>query len=383
MVSRSRRNGCETAYAVFVPGRTSDVAHELRLVIRRAATRPDQLAGQLPVLSGFARVQAASERGEEAQLHAVLYDLIPEYANRLPKGPNGLAIRELLMWRDEHGQPQTLDTRYRKAAEHIVCSTTDFGRRREKGLLNECAQYFIQFDHKDRAERPEADSTVLEPPLVQTSAEAITEDAALPIAPEDPSVGLASISAHLDYHRLADEMRSAKRIEILNTWIPELNFFEPTLIQALADGAHVRVLMLHPDSPAAPMRSAGLRGSVQARFHENRVRLGVRQCLDVFANIASALDDDGRSRLRVALYDSLPSIAVYSVDERALVSVFLHGQLAISSPQIAVHGRQSLLGNSVFGEIQELWDMAYELADIGDWRTEISSINQTSYGEKS
>lgn len=47
------------------------------------------------------------------------------------------------------------------------------------------------------------------------------------------------------------------------------------------------------------------------------------------------------------LYDSLPSIAVYGVDDRAFVGFLLHGQLAVGSPQIELMGRDSILALSV------------------------------------
>jgi hypothetical protein len=329
-------------------GRTADLTKELAQVIRLAPTRPEELAGRLPVLAGFHRVQTAGELTEEARLHVVLHELIPAYVNRIPPSRIGLAIRELFAWKDEQGYAQTLDSRYRKAAKHILCSTTDFGRRREEPLRKECAGYFIQFDHEDRRAAPAPDA-----------AEGAAHHANPTMVPaDDPLAGIVGVYRQLDHHRLADEIREGTDIAILNTWIPELNFLEFPLLEALAMGASVRILMLQPDSRASSMRSAGLRATTVA--HGDRVRLGVRQCLDVLGSIASSLDDESRPRLRVRLYDSLPSIAVYSIDGRALVSVFLHGTLAVRAPQIDVRGNDSLLGAAVFGEFETLWNMAVE-----------------------
>jgi hypothetical protein len=285
-----------------------------------------------------------------------------------------MAIRELLMWTDEHGEAQLLDSRYRKAAGHIHCDTTDFGRRQEPKLLGECARLFVRFDYEDRGQRQEP-ADVGERRNDHATAARVVDVPASRFAPHDPTVGITSVHEHLDQHQLARDMRHAKQIAILNTWIPELNLFEHTLITALAQGAHVRILMLHPYSDAAPLRSAGLPGSTQARWHLDRVRLGVKQCLDVLGAIAGAVDDDSRARLAVRLYDSLPSISVYSIDEHAFVSFFLHGQLAISAPQIEIQGKKSLFGRTVFGELQTLWDIAAEFADIRHWREEIDEMS--------
>jgi hypothetical protein len=78
--------------------------------------------------------------------------------------------------------------------------------------------------------------------------------------------------------------------------------------------------------------------------------------------------------LKVKLFDSLPSIAVYSVDDKALVSVFLHDQLAIHAPQIELDGRESLLAKAVFKEFMTLWDQAIGFRDIRSWDSEIGTM---------
>jgi hypothetical protein len=104
-----------------------------------------------------------------------------------------------------------------------------------------------------------------------------------------------------------------------------------------------------------------------AVYEENRIRLGVRHNLAILATLADALDDDARGRLHVALYDSLPSLAIYRIDDRALCSVFLHGQLAVDAPQMLISGRGSLLGDKVFSELDTLWSIAHEIEDLRTW----------------
>jgi hypothetical protein len=184
------------------------------------------------------------------------------------------------------------------------------------------------------------------------------------------------VHKNLDYNLLLDYMAEAEEIVILNTWIPELNILDDALVEALARGTYVSILMLYPDSHIAQLRSQALQGSTQARFREDRVRPGVRHCLEVLAAIARTLDDDGRRHLRVRLYDSLPSISVYGVDDRALFSVFLHGQLAVKSPQIEVQGQDSLMGRLVFRELETLWEIGQEFKDLEQWETELDDIGR-------
>lgn len=359
--------------------RSGDLADELKQVIRLAGRDPEALEGALPALCGMHRVQSAGGPDEPARVHFILHRLIPEYLDRLPAGRDCRAIRELMTWEDEDGESQSLTTRYHKAAAHLVNAATDFGRRQEPRLLAECARRFIAFDHEDRlagAAPPGADagSAVAPAPVAAAADEAHAP--ALPQADAGASAGIVRVHKNLDYHLLLDLMTDADEIVILNTWIPELNILDDALVEALARGTYVSILMLYPDSQIARLRSRALQGLTQARVREDRVRPGVRHCLEVLAAIARTAGDDGRRNLRVRLYHSLPSISVYGVDDRAFFSVFLHGQLAVKSPQIEVQGQESLMGRLVFRELETLWATGHEFEDLEQWETELDDMGR-------
>ncbi len=363
--------------------RSCDLADELKQIIRLAGRDPEALEGQLPTLSSLHRVAGAGELDEPARVHLILHRLIPEYLDRLPAGRDCRAIRELMTWEDEDGETQSLTTRYHKAAAHLVNAASDFGRRQEPRLLAECARRFIALDHEDRLaaialQTPAgAGASPADARAATAAAEGSTVAApALPLAAEAAGSGIVRVHKNLDYNLLLDYMAEAEEIVILNTWIPELNILDDALVEALARGTYVSILMLHPDSHIAQLRSQALQGATQARFREDRVRPGVRHCLEVLASIARTLDDDGRRHLRVRLYDSLPSISVYGVDDRALFSVFLHGQLAVKSPQIEVQGQDSLMGRLVFRELETLWGIGQEFKDLEQWQTELDDMGR-------
>jgi hypothetical protein len=346
--------------------RSGDLADELKQVIRLAGRDPEALEGALPALSALHRVVAAGALEEPARVHFILHRLIPEYLDRLPAGRDCRAIRELLTWEDEDGEAQSLTTRYHKAAAHLVNAASDFGRRQEPRLLAECARRFIALDHEDRL-----GGTV-------GAAGAAGAPPAPPPPPADAgaSAGIVQVHKNLDYHLLVDYMAEADEIVILNTWIPELNILDDALVEALARGTYVSILMLYPDSHVARLRSQALQGLTQARVREDRVRPGVRHCLEVLAAIARTAGDDGGRHLRVRLYHSLPSISVYSVDDRAFFSVFLHGQLAVKSPQIEVLGQESLMGRLVFRELETLWETGHEFKDLEQWESELVQMGR-------
>ena len=347
--------------------RSRDLAEELKQVIRLAGRDPEALEGALPELSSLYRVTQAGDLDEPARVHLILHRLIPEYLDRLPAGRDCRAIRELLTWEDADGELQSLTTRYHKAAAHLVNAASDFGRRQEPRLLAECARRFIALDHEDRlAMTAVADGAPAPPPPAPAPAP----------AGMDASAGIVQVHKNLDYHLLADAMAEADEIVILNTWIPDLNILDDALVDALSRGTYVSILMLYPDSHVAQLRSQALQGSTQARFREDRVRPGVRHCLEVLAAIARAADDEGRRHLRVRLYHSLPSISVYGVDDRAFFSVFLHGQLAVKAPQIEVQGQDTLMGRLVFRELETLWETGQEFEDLERWETELEDMGR-------
>jgi len=346
-------------------------------VIRLAGRDPEALEGELPELSSLHRVCAAGELDEPARVHFILHRLIPDYLDRLPAGRDCRAIRELMTWEDGDGEIQSLTTRYHKAAAHLVNAASDFGRRQEPRLLAECARRFIAFDHEDRLAGTGAGASgpAVDP---DTADVADLADAAVAAAlpSDDPHAGIVRVHRNLDYHLLVDLMSNADEIVILNTWIPELNILADALVDALERGTYVSILMLYPDSHVAHLRSQALQGSTQGRFREERVRPGVKHCLEVLASIARSVDEDTRRHLRVRLYHSLPSLSIYGVDDRAFVSVFLHGQLAVKSVQIEVEGQDSVMGRLAFGELETLWEIGLEFGDLTQWETEMVSMGQ-------
>jgi hypothetical protein len=345
--------------------RSHEIAVELKHVLRLAGRDPEALEGALPALSALHRVTAAGELEEPARVHFILHRLIPEYLDRLPDGRDCRAIRELLTWEDADGDLQSLTTRYHKAAAHLVHAASDFGRRQEPRLLLECARRFIALDHEDRLG---ARSVPDAPAPAQAPVEAPVDDGTVVRLPvDDPRGGIVRVHPNLDYHLLFDYMAKADEIVIQNTWIPGLDILADALIDALARGTSVSILMLHPESQIAQLRSHALHDGTAEGFRQDRVGPGVRHCLDVLASISSMVDDGQRANLRVRLYNSMPSISVYRTDDRAFISFFLHGQLVVRSVQIEVLGEDSVMGRLAAREIETLWSIGRDVDDLTRW----------------
>jgi hypothetical protein len=178
--------------------------------------------------------------------------------------------------------------------------------------------------------------------------------------------GIVRVHDHFPEETFTAFLEDARReVTILQTWVPNLHRFTWALKKAIVDRqVQVNVLLLHPMSPVAQLREEALRRDPARR---ERVRDNVSECLCILAELSQELEGRDRARLRVRVYNSLPSIAVYKADDHCLVSSFLHGQLAIDSSQTEIDGDDTTMGRGVQRELDELWRIGRDV-DLDDWR---------------
>jgi hypothetical protein len=161
----------------------------------------------------------------------------------------------------------------------------------------------------------------------------------------------------LDYGWFSDQVADAtQQVQILTTFSNVLNHpatdrFLRGVRAALSRQAHVRILLLNPNSLAADLRQQELAGgnvrlSVQREIMRNLRRL---------APFAAELGDRDRPRFEVRLYDASASITLYRWDDRALVSFLPIGRFSEFGSQLEVTMR-SPLGEFIEQRFQELWD---------------------------
>ncbi|MFD9903395.1 hypothetical protein [Streptomyces sp. NPDC059063] len=192
---------------------------------------------------------------------------------------------------------------------------------------------------------------------------------------EEHYAGVVRVHPRFPEARFTELLDGATRdVAILQTWIPNLDAFDRELRKAVVERqVHARVLLLHPSSPVAGLRSEALR-TVRDPARDGDVRVNILQCLSTLASLVQDAPDEARARLEVRVYNSLPSVAVYKADEHYLVSSFLHGRLAIRSTQMEIDGCGTVMGREVQQEVDTLWSIGCPV-DLGDWRGSIGRIN--------
>lgn len=159
-----------------------------------------------------------------------------------------------------------------------------------------------------------------------------------------------------EFKRLVGGAR--REVAVLQTWIPNLDGLETELEKAITERqVEVRILLVHPKSAVVDLRDQALRNTSSS--------VSVDASLDILHRLHGRLPRELQGKLKVQVYNSLPSIAVYKADEHYLVSSFLHGQLAIESTQIEIGGCDSVMGRQVQKELDTLWDIGHEV-DLRD-----------------
>jgi hypothetical protein len=186
--------------------------------------------------------------------------------------------------------------------------------------------------------------------------------------------GIATVQNSLYVKDIEKNFIESKNIVIMNTWIPNLDALSQSLITAINNRSEVRIMMLYPNSGVATLRSEALMGTGDLRNQDDRVKMGVLQCLETLNLISKEIQPQNRRYLKIKLFNSLSSISVYAADERFFVSFFMHGQLAIKSPQLEIHSGTSIFGKSVLKEINTIWEIGEEIGDIGNWNVELSRM---------
>lgn len=179
-------------------------------------------------------------------------------------------------------------------------------------------------------------------------------------AREHTYAGLEQVHTRLDYTAFEQRLQTADRVTILNTWIPNLELLADALESVARRAGQVRILLVAPESPVIKLRDEALRaGGVEPVSYD--VHAEVERCVQILSLIHRRLPARRRSSLHVRMFDSLPSMAVYQADDRYLVSVFMHGRLAINSAQFDVNGSDTELGRQVRREIDTLWQIGRDV----------------------
>lgn len=171
-----------------------------------------------------------------------------------------------------------------------------------------------------------------------------------------------------------DQLRQGRHIRILTTWIPYLEMFWEALLAALQQGGRAEILMLHPQSIIAQLRSLDI--SLPNPPVKTRVQQGVYNNFMALANAAQLLPAAQQAALQIRVYHALPSVLLYQVDDFCLAGFYFHGHMASYKPQLQVNPA-STLGQAMQEEFALLWHNSAPIRQLTDWQAELAQIAAT------
>lgn len=150
-----------------------------------------------------------------------------------------------------------------------------------------------------------------------------------------------------------------KRVDILQTFAPNLNDYFEHLTECMQNDVQVRILLAWPYSEAAKLREDVLRRYANSSFGDE-----VNICDCAIANLET-LEKIIRvtcnsKLLDIKLYDTLPSMAIYRAGDYMLAAPFLHGSLAINTFQLELKLNTSnqLIALTLQKDFELMWQVA-------------------------
>lgn len=167
--------------------------------------------------------------------------------------------------------------------------------------------------------------------------------------------GIKEIHSTLPQDMIVDiTSKATTRVRILQTWIPDLQVFEMAIANAAHSGAEFQILILNPDSSFAYQRALDL-GYKDGNIGKQSIRTNI---LDLERITTSHSISE---KIEVRIYNQLPSVHMYSVDEISFVGFFWHGVPSKLGYGFEVVGSESGIGLKLHQEFDRIWKIADKL----------------------
>lgn len=164
-------------------------------------------------------------------------------------------------------------------------------------------------------------------------------------------------------------------IDILQTFAPNLSDLRALLTISIQRQIRVRILLAWPYSKIVMAREQALKTYSPVKLHPNPAfnisSEGIRN-LELLENILTSLENNHNFELR--LYDTIPSMSIYKVNDYALVGFFLPDRLAIESFQLELNLNSSFMSDDITSNFSTTWDMGIEFLPQlrnSNWRSDL------------
>lgn len=153
------------------------------------------------------------------------------------------------------------------------------------------------------------------------------------------------------------KLQRSQLATILDLYLPYERHFElirTDLVTMLENGGQAQVLLCDPASPACALRQAAIPQDMP--LESATVATEIERSLQSLREIAAQLPAEARGRIEARLYNSLPSVSSYRVDDIVIGGCNFYGSSAIDGPQFRMASIGSLLGERLVDEHRALWE---------------------------
>lgn len=173
------------------------------------------------------------------------------------------------------------------------------------------------------------------------------------------------------------DVQENKKVDILQTFAPNLNDYFEHFIQCIKNDVQIRILLAWPYSQAAKLREDVLR-----RYANSRIDDEIDICDCVIANLETLeriIRVLGNPKLlKIKLYDTLPSLAIYRAGNYMLAAPFLHGMLAVNTFQfeLKVNASNQLIAHTLQSDFELMWQVSRQFCPDPhrNWRNDLKIL---------
>ena len=183
---------------------------------------------------------------------------------------------------------------------------------------------------------------------------------------------------------ICSEKQEDKKLDILQTFAPNLDQYYEKLIECIRCGVSVRILLAWPYSEAARLRESVLRKYAEDSVTDDfNIRESVIANLEILEKIIKIFGDT--DLLTIKLYDTLPSLAIYRAGNYMLAGLFLHGSLAVNTFQLELNlsASNQLIVNTLQKDFELLWKVSRKFYPDPqkNWRNDLTTLFRDKHND--
>ncbi len=170
------------------------------------------------------------------------------------------------------------------------------------------------------------------------------------------SSGIDTVYPTFPGDEVAEEFaQSSKLVRVLQTWIPDLSHIERGILQASRRGAKAQILLLDPESAHCTHRGCDI-GYPDELYVSKAIKanLGEMERFIVANGIVEAVE--------IRLYDSTPTISIYSCDRFSFIGWFWMAQQCVQGACLKINRKGEVLAPSFDAHFEALWEKSVPFA---------------------